>query len=58
MSQNGIKAYTKNPCGIPASRAIHSHINDGLMGFGFRPVVAIVELESLQALIAAIELRI
>ena len=57
MTENGVEAYLQYPCRIAASGAVHRHINNGLMGFGFSSVVAIAELEGLQALFAAIELR-
>jgi len=57
MAENGVKAYLQHPCGIPASGAVHRHINNGLMGFRFSAVVAIAELEGLQTLITAIELH-
>ncbi|RAP70057.1 hypothetical protein ACZ87_03147, partial [Candidatus Erwinia dacicola] len=55
--KNGIEAYPYNPCCIVASGTVHRPINDGLMGFWFSSVVAIAELEGLQALVTAIELR-
>ena len=57
MTENGVEAYLQDPCCIPASGTVHCHINNGLMGFRFSAVVAIVELEGLQALITAIELH-
>lgn len=56
MAENRVEAYSQNPRGIPASRAIHRHINNGLMSAWFGTVVAITELEGLQTELAAIEL--
>jgi len=57
MTENDIEAYLQYLCLIAASGSVHRHINNGLMGFGFSTVVAIAELEGLQALFAAIELE-
>jgi hypothetical protein len=56
MTENGVKTYSQYPGRIAASGAVHRHINNGLMGIGFSPVVAIVELKGLQTLLTAIEL--
>lgn len=57
MMKNSVEAYSKNTSSVPASRAIHRHINNGLMSIWSGTVVAITELEGLQALFAAIELH-
>lgn len=57
MTENGVETYPQYSSRIAASRALHRHINNSLMGFGFSPVVAVLELKGLQALLTAIELR-
>ena len=56
MVENRVEADAENPGGITASRAIHCHINDGLMRVWSGTVVAITELEGLQTVLTAIEL--
>lgn len=56
MSEYGVQAYTQDARGVPASRAIHCHIDNGLMSIRFGSVVAKVELEGFQAIFTAIAL--
>ncbi len=39
MTENGVETYPQYSSRIAASRAIHRHINNSLMGFGFSRVV-------------------
>ncbi len=56
MAENGVETNAHNACGGTASGAVHRHINNDLLGFGFSAVVAIAELEGFQAVFTAIKL--
>jgi hypothetical protein len=53
MAEHGIEAYFQYACRITASRAVHRHINNGLMGFW----LVIAELKGFQAVFTAIKLH-
>ena len=57
MTENGVEAYFQYSCRITASGAVHRHINNGLVGFGFSAVAGIAELEGFQAVLTAVKLR-